>query len=100
MRLPLMMIVSTAVLTLVGCFEGPPGPPGPAGLPGAQGRKGDKGRAIKATPDETLSLRRPREEMNGKKARKRDPVGFGFVSNQIQASTKPFCRNLQSSRNK
>lgn len=43
MRLPLMMIVGAAVLTLAGCFEGPPGPPGPAGPPGAQGEKGEKG---------------------------------------------------------
>ena len=43
MRLSLIMIIAAALLTLAGCFEGPPGPPGPAGPPGAQGEKGEKG---------------------------------------------------------
>ena len=42
-RLPLMLIVGAAVLTLAGCFEGPPGPPGPSGPQGVKGDKGDKG---------------------------------------------------------
>ena len=45
MRLPLMMIVGAAVLTLAGCFEGPPGPAGPPGAQGEKGEKGDKGDA-------------------------------------------------------
>ena len=43
MRLPLVMIVGAAVLTLAACNEGPPGPPGPAGPPGAAGPAGAQG---------------------------------------------------------
>ena len=50
MRLLTMMILAAAVLTLAGCFEGPPGPPGPQGAQGEKGDKGDKGAPGKDAP--------------------------------------------------
>ncbi len=43
MRSLTIMILAATVLTLAGCFEGPPGPPGPQGAQGEKGERGDKG---------------------------------------------------------